>query len=774
MSAEQRFIHRPKHITQMKNVPANPGDDSYAMDYSELEEILNKVCTELRLPVTVLNVKYPIPDEDKESFYENIRVDSAATHFSLRAPCRNLQNASASNGSNVCYECDYYYAAHLNNIIEESKIEAPVPSIIDTVDHYIPPIKECDGVSYIQYRCEMLGYIELCFAIKVYGSVLGVLSVGNTIINDKTYDKELERFRKNFIQRLHRQGAHGIFNGYDQTSIVKYILIEPDYNDTLPPIPSRGLSQPPWDDYRMPRTPEEFEEYIRICCKKVKEIENQIQASWEARQRNYFRDQIKNAESGFESKYDLLRGKEDISYDDFQRLYESIWDFALEIKHIYDLEYCRVFGKLPFIRSSFYAEQYYKMKDKNIGDCPYEKVNSSSCKPDFTAIRRDFSKANLNSFECRTSLEDTGENNPLPCFTIQGKPLEGENEVVLACSNLAMIFGIKTPQRGPVYRILFKEIANEFALICSKLQEVTTAFLKFKYYSTLTLYKHECVHYAKRIQSRNRVFYDRERYELLSDEKKKHIYDDLSSVAASLTTLADNISILLDNDIKRYTYLQDGLLDIIETISKWNALFRVDLVPSAKRIVKSFHSLTRQSKIRTNTALFDTLLLNIVDNAVKYSFFGTFIEIDVVERKGALNLIITDYGAPIDNSLKPYDLFYRADHYYSNIVGDGIGLYTSKRICEMLCLNLSHRCEKMYDFNVPFLFAAKLKGLDLGNKYMEKQRIIEEMTRRGELRFVAIDDIYGNCRLPPSQQIIDQIDRPIYKVSFIIEGLERG
>ena len=774
MTEIQKFIHHPKYITQLKDVRGNPEDDSYAIDYHELSEILNKTCTELRLPATILNTNYPI--KKAESYYESIRVESAASLFSLRAPCRNLRVAASSNGINACYECDYYYALQLKNQIEGSNVQVEVPSIIG--EHIIPIIEHHDGVAYIHYNCEMLGYCELCFAIKVYDTVLGVLFVGNTILNDQENYSKREQIRRTFIDRQYNQNGNGVFRGYDRKTIDNYIFKEPDYEDILPPLKDDGLHQQIWEDYRMPRTIDELKDYIKICCEKVKRIEREIQRSWENRQRTFFRAQVESAKANFELKYKALREKENISYNDIQELYETIWDFSLELKEKYKLDYCRLYDNLPFITGSFYAEQFYlegKKKGRiKIGLCPYEKKDPKTGIPDFTAIKKDFSKANLNSFECKTSLKDySSENNPLLCFSVQGKPLAGENEVVLACSNLAVIFGLEDHRYKKDYGILFEEIANVFSLICSKLQELSTAFLKYKYYSTLTLYKHECVHYAKRIQSRNRIFYDREWYEFLSDEKKAHIYGDLTSVAKALTTLSDNISVLLNDDLKRYSYLKNDYYELNEAINKWNAFYRLPLAVDAKRIIKSTPQIDRHRRIKTNSALFDTLLLNIIDNAIKYSYFGTAIDIALIEDKGAIQLRITDYGTEIEESARPYDLFYRAETEANYIVGDGIGLYTSKKISSILGLKLTHTCVKLYDYHVPFLFAAKTRGMNLGEHYSEIQEQFQELYQKGDLEYILVDCINGNCKLPPPKQIIDQIERPIYKVTFVIDGLER-
>lgn len=767
----RNFNDDPKYITQLSGNENDPDDDSYAMPYSELQELLNKVCISLRHPATVLNLNYNIENGP----FAPIRVDSTASYFSLSNPCRNLRNVA---GEEICYKCDYYYAHMLKQLLKNNNTSIIPPSHLNS-DTFVPPeLHTCKSVSYIQYDCKMLGYCELCFAIKFHNNVLGVLFVGNTIIEDNNLKpKDVPFLRYSVINDCRFADYIKKYTEYKPEDIITYI--EKSYEDEeqllkhiLPSITDDCNAI---ENYRRPLTKAGFDCFIEKCCQSVIEIQDEIERAWENKQRQYYRKNISIAKLQFDNEFNKLRGREDVTYDNMQDLYRSIWTFVIELKKDYNLSYCRLFDNLPFISGSYYAKTLYKERKNDIGECVYELVEPNdksagqSVTLDFTKIRKDFSKAKLNSFECKSSLclDEKDEENPLSCFSVNGRVLSGENEVVLACSNLAVIFGVKVSAIGRKELIIFDEISIAFAKICSQLQELSSAFLKKKYSDTLSLYRHDCVHHALRIESRNVEYYDREKYEQLPQSIRENIFRDISSVAKSLRNVSKNLE-LVTQPYECNKRLVIDRLNLNDEINTWNAMYRLELKDQAKRIRKTTSYYDYYRTIATNKELFCNMLQNIVDNAIKYSAFGSIIDIMLQPHGNSYQLVITDIGAEIEDSRRPYDIYYRSQEQALKVIGDGIGLYSALKTCDILGLTISHSCEKISDYHFPLLRAARNRGMDIVEEFGEdvfRQAKTDEYKNHDFL-------VTDHDATLPKEKIKKLFQKPLYKVSFIIDGIK--
>ena len=83
-------------------------------------------------------------------------------------------------------------------------------------------------------------------------------------------------------------------------------------------------------------------------------------------------------------------------------------------------------------------------------------------------------------------------------------------------------------------------------------------------------------------------------------------------------------------------------------------------------------------------AIINTILQNLIENAIKYSKpQKPFVKISVAQKKGFIQISVVDNGVGIDEShqAKIFDMFYRASE---RIKGSGLGLYILKRAVERL------------------------------------------------------------------------------------------
>jgi two-component system sensor histidine kinase KdpD len=87
--------------------------------------------------------------------------------------------------------------------------------------------------------------------------------------------------------------------------------------------------------------------------------------------------------------------------------------------------------------------------------------------------------------------------------------------------------------------------------------------------------------------------------------------------------------------------------------------------------------------ISMDFTLFDHALLNLLDNAIKYSPINTLIEVNVTHTQDTVDIDICDrgIGIPTEDLERVFDKFYRVQRPES-VNGTGLGLAISKGIVE--------------------------------------------------------------------------------------------
>jgi len=146
-----------------------------------------------------------------------------------------------------------------------------------------------------------------------------------------------------------------------------------------------------------------------------------------------------------------------------------------------------------------------------------------------------------------------------------------------------------------------------------------------------------------------------------------------------------------------------------------------------------------QYKIYTDYQLVSHALFNLVDNAIKYGYMGSIININISlgadlqhERNGDLNLIkaiqisIVSYGSGVNNEEEQhiYELFYRSQA--SKVKdGMGIGLFLVKKICNSLGYTIEYKGNKLSEYNLPIYYHGIRQGIVRSLK-TASQAIIEE------------------------------------------------
>lgn len=150
------------------------------------------------------------------------------------------------------------------------------------------------------------------------------------------------------------------------------------------------------------------------------------------------------------------------------------------------------------------------------------------------------------------------------------------------------------------------------------------------------------------------------------------------------------------DESQRMSELMNKILDMaklstgkIAIHQEWNTL--EEIIGSAlMRLEKNLHNRIVNTNLPENlsliwvdSVLFEQVIVNLIENAIKYTPLSTPIDIDAHYSKAFLTLTISDYGAGIPTNLedKIFDKFYRVEN-ESSQNGVGLGLAICRAIVE--------------------------------------------------------------------------------------------
>ena len=90
------------------------------------------------------------------------------------------------------------------------------------------------------------------------------------------------------------------------------------------------------------------------------------------------------------------------------------------------------------------------------------------------------------------------------------------------------------------------------------------------------------------------------------------------------------------------------------------------------------------ARVLVDPARFDQVLINLIENAAKYSPQGTPIQVTIEGAQGGAVVTVEDRGAGIaaDDLPRLFDRFYQAPRARSHNSGLGLGLYIAKGLVE--------------------------------------------------------------------------------------------
>ncbi len=164
------------------------------------------------------------------------------------------------------------------------------------------------------------------------------------------------------------------------------------------------------------------------------------------------------------------------------------------------------------------------------------------------------------------------------------------------------------------------------------------------------------------------------------EKASKHL-SKISSNVRAMTAIIEN-ALSLDFDNSR-TNLNPESFELLSLIR--NIINEVMLIDGNEHDVRL---LTRETKIEctTDQKHLRKILVNLISNAVKYSFAGSEIVIRVEAEDKRIRTEITDHGLGISEEEMPFifDPFFRHNKHIGIIPGIGLGLTIAKRSSDVI------------------------------------------------------------------------------------------
>lgn len=128
-----------------------------------------------------------------------------------------------------------------------------------------------------------------------------------------------------------------------------------------------------------------------------------------------------------------------------------------------------------------------------------------------------------------------------------------------------------------------------------------------------------------------------------------------------------NLSELIEENVQRYflSYYQDKKINL---------------------------NVTKNLSYNGDKEMISSIIINLIENAIKYSFENIAVEIELIENNNKIELTVKDNGSGIEDSdkIKIFQKFYRTGNENTRKTkGTGLGLYIVKSICDLHQINIS-------------------------------------------------------------------------------------
>jgi len=728
------YLDKPIYLAPLDESPA---DDNFSVlaDRQTIRNLAKRICDKQRHPVTILDINY-LKEPQNQKLKLDIRIDSDVEFLSLRNSCKLLRRYA---GEELCHKCDSFHAAMLLNMTQATTEEELIADIEkdskEYPDFFVPSYKirkpivknikyvHANKETYrliIEYHCPILGYRELLFPIFFNNKVIGVLFLGQTAVCDKNDLDTIKNITIEFFDNQKNKSNNVFCYFFDKynndiskcqitdINMLRDIIIEADSF-------AEKIEGYLWDpnrsrDKKLPemtfQSYEKYEAFIINACKELSSVEQELKNSLETKQINYFRKIVKDATNKyFNCQINTDTKNKDIynrQREDFKNAWECFYDTKEKIKEDLILDDIILFGDGVSLNAIETKKKGVYYKDQNSKTYP-------------SKWRYDFSKIPNSQPSAYEPLIGLDENNEL--FHGLYSKIERKNVILLIYPDIVMLLRVKDLEKHKdIYKKMAESIGKEFSRVYSDIALRSANFMKERYMLTLRMYRHESAHISTRLNDNFKAYFipNATKFIDLDDEKQDHITKDMQGAISLISNMSNNIGIIIGSINANTVKGKDREIDVFDLLNKWKIMFGSKLKGRNLDIKVQRDRFTDAPRnIYTNSELFELLLYNLVDNAVKYAYRGSIIYLcwhKSTENNNFYKLTVSSYGPKIKLGNDLYRLYVRGGNYsnrsnkYNAIEGDGMGLYVVRRISKLLKLfGVSHSREFISHYNVPLI-----------------------------------------------------------------------
>jgi len=208
---------------------------------------------------------------------------------------------------------------------------------------------------------------------------------------------------------------------------------------------------------------------------------------------------------------------------------------------------------------------------------------------------------------------------------------------------------------------------------------------------------------------------------------------------------------LLNNVAKRLSNIfkeEDPILKLSyfsQIIRGTESMFREEAYSNNRQhIIVTFPEELQMYYLNTNADYLRHILFNLMDNAVKYGFRGSNIQIKVefyhsvktpkphiVANANNISISVISYGAKIEEKDKEriFELYFRSKQ-AEDKPGMGIGGFLVEKLCHLLGYNIECNSEKVVDYHLPVQFHYAEQNGKSGYDGMDRQ-LLNDVVNQG-------------------------------------------
>lgn len=784
------YMNTPLFLAPLDNSDASE-DFSVLTNRDTIKDIAKDICDNLHHPVTVLDINRVSLNEDNSSF----RIESDLEHFSLRYACRILRQCA---GLERCLSCDKYHAACIDadsNIIEQriQSITSEIPPhFSDEYNDNLPHVLLNFNRPVMEYHCPMLGYRELLFPINYSDRIIAALFVGQIVIKEDNERKIISRITKSFFSKK-ENAPDRIFAEFisdynstcskkiDAKTIIDLIhksdnmLIELDEILSFNRIEGQNTNK---HQYCMNfNTLEEYYDFIKSVCTEIDKVEDELKTIANIKRKNYFIKTIDNLVDQFFDRYRqninqlVTTDKQKKSRYELFQAWNELYNVMIQIKSTLNISDITIFGDGEWVK-------IIESTKKTV--YPKPGINSEKNKWSY-----DFSVANP---KLHTAFDFVHTLNNPEILDGLAANIPLDNLIMIVCHNMAIAMQVNNLSKN---LDLFKDMAEVIGAGMAKINGVialcSSNLMRERHVLTLRMNRHESAHISTKLNDNMKRYFANNGKSFInqSEDKQRLIVADMKNTIKLISHMASNIG-LITGSINENTIIgKFRHLDVFDLLYKWQIMFRNEL--AARNLdIKIIRNPDRDNlrstciedgprNILIHPELFELLVYNLVDNAVKYAHRGSIIYLSWHKKNMHSNiyeLTITSYGPCMEEGDSLYELYARGATAQLQVAsGDGIGLYVVKRAAKLLNLEVSHKSQFIHKYHLPLVTwylsesfendTAMLKKKEI-NKYIHNQEASYDIINENEYTKITRRDL-------SQEYLIKRIDRETWVTTFSVE-----